>query len=451
MTLLPQDAAAVTASPETALSPVETFARLRESPPLPGPAWLAPLRDEGFRRFEALGLPTTRQEAWRFTSLAPLAKLDLAPPSSRTPDAAAIPTFPGSDLLVFSDGCFVPELSSVSSEDGLFAGDLRGAQERFPEELERAFGSAVDGAAEGLPALNLAFVGDGAVVRIPAKRAASRPIHLAFLSSGGPSVSARHPRILVMVEEGAEARLVESWDGPVDGGGLTNAVAEILVGAGASLEHVKIEKEGNGAFHLATTGVRQARASFYRHVLVSAGSLLSRNDLRVRLEGEGAECRIFGLTLADGLRHVDHQTFVDHVSPHGTSFQLDKGVLDGNAGLVFSGRVAVRKDAQKSDAKQSSRNLLLSENATVNSRPQLEILADDVKCTHGATVGQLEENAMFYLRSRGIDPASARELLVFAFASEVLSQISIPEVRRRVEETMLGGIPVHLGFDEVAK
>jgi Fe-S cluster assembly protein SufD len=282
-------------------------------------------------------------------------------------------------------------------------------------------------------AVNAAFLEDGAFVRIPARTAVAHPIHLVFLSEPAPGPTVSHPRNLVIAEAGSQAHIVETYVGTAGELYFTNAVTEVVLGEGAVLDFSKLERDSDAAFHVATTEVSQGRdSSFTSHSIVLGGAL-ARNDLNVRLDAEGAECTLNGLFIGSGTQHLDNHTLIDHAKPHGTSRELYKGIMDGQSRGVFNGKIIVRPDAQKTDAMQTNKNLLLSQEALVNSKPALEIFADDVKCKHGSTIGQLDDAAMFYLRSRGIGEQEARDLLVYAFASDVASRIRVAPLRAFVE------------------
>jgi Fe-S cluster assembly protein SufD len=292
--------------------------------------------------------------------------------------------------------------------------------------------------------LNAAFVEDGACVFIEPGRREAAPIHLVFLSTnpaGDPTVS--HPRVLVVAGRGSQAQIVESYGGPDGEACFTNAVTEVVVGDGAVLGHTKLQREGLSAFHVATLAATLGRDARFSSHAISLGGALVRNDINVVFDAEGGECVLNGLFMATGTQHVDNHTRIDHAKPHGSSRELYKGILDGRARGVFDGKILVRRGAQKTDAHQTNRNLLLSKEALVDSTPALEILADDVKCKHGSTTGQLDAAALFYLRSRGIGEAAARSLLTYAFASDVVRQIPVEAIRASLDRhlrSQLGGL-----------
>jgi Fe-S cluster assembly protein SufD len=366
------------------------FAASRED----DPSWLIDLRAEAMARFAEMGFPSTRLEEWRYTNVAPIAKLalELAPECDVTGDARA------------------------ESLDTLIR--------RAPDEARDRLGRVLDPKDRPFALLAAAFLSEGAVVTIPRNVDEDTPVHLPFASPGTGQV--RHPRLLITLEPGSRATVVlDHAPSQGSGCGLTNLVGEIDVGANASLDLVVIQREGDESFHVSNLAARVGRDGRFTAHTVSVGGALVRNDLEVLLAEEGAECELRGLFLGSGSRLVDNHTAVDHAVPHCTSRELYKGILSGRSKGIFRGRVVVRPDAQKTDATQSNPNLLLGDRAEIDTKPQLEIYADDVKCSHGATVGQLDEDALFYLRSRGIGQDDARELLVRAFASEIIEALPV--------------------------
>ena len=401
------------------------------------PRWLAAIRRVGMDRFRDMGFPTVHDEAWRYTNVAPIRtvpfELAVAKESpGQRPHPAPLAWGEGVQL-VFINGRYSRALSSSGSRPaGLEVASLKDVLEQDPESAEPHLAKiARDGNA--FAAINAAFLDDGAFVRIPARTAVAHPIHLVFLSEPvlGPTVS--HPRILVIAEAGSQAHIVETYMGTAGALYFTNAVTEVILGEGAVLDFSKLERESDAAFHVATTEVSQGRDSSFTSHSILLGGALARNDLNVRLDAEGAGCTLNGLFIGSGTQHLDNHTLIDHAKPHGTSRELYKGIMDGQSRGVFNGTIIVRPDAQKTDAMQTNKNLLLSKDALVNSKPALEIFADDVKCRHGSTIGQLDDAAMFYLRSRGIGDQEARDLLVYAFASDVASRIRVAPLRAFVE------------------
>ncbi len=392
---------------------------------------VAALRRAGREAFAAQGLPTTRLEEWRYTNLAELAALDWQLPEDRAPDVAreavealASPVF-ACGLLVFANGRFVPGLSTLRAPDVEVTTLAAARRAHDPRALTR-LGSLVDAKQHSLAALATALLDDGVAIRLPAGTRLEQPLHLVFLSLPEAAPTASHPRVWIEAGRGSSAVVVQDHVSIGNRPALTNAVTELHVGPGARLEHVLLQREGSATFHVSNTAAQLERDARLATHVISLGGRLVRNDLSVLLAGEGAEARLSGLFLCTGERLVDNHTFVDHAVPHGTSRQLYKGVLAGRSRGVFRGRVLVRPDAQKTDARQSNPNLLLSDGAEIDGKPQLEIHADDVKCSHGSAIGRVDENALFYLRARGIDEAAARALLVRGFAAEVLAALPEP-------------------------
>ena len=406
------------------------------------------LRKDALARFAERGFPTMRDEDWKYTSLAPLAKtrFRLAPPAG--PNGLSRESFERGieegwgTRLVFLNGHFVPGLSRASAlPQGVVVSSLAEAVASDPGRVAEHLGSVAGHEEYPLVALNTAFLGDGAYIRVPDGAVVEVPIHLVFLSSapGGPTVC--HPRTLIVAGPGSQVTVVESY-AALDGGvSFTNAVTEVVAGEGAVVNHCKIERENPNAFHLASLAAHQGRSSRFSSHAVLIGGALVRNDVIAVLGDEGAECRLDGLYMAAGTQHMDTRTLIDHVRPHCSSQETYKGVLDGKSRAVFNGEIIVRADAQKTDAHQINRNLVLSDEALVNTKPRLRILANDVKCTHGATVGMLDEDALFYLRSRGIGETAARGLLVYAFASDVIAEIPARPLRRALQQLVQTRLP----------
>jgi Fe-S cluster assembly protein SufD len=403
------------------------------------PGWVGRIRRAGMERFRETGFPTVREEAWKYTNVAPFVKIPYQPaPRERETFARSplpLPAGAGAQIVVVN-GHYAPELSSVGLlTGGLEVASLADTIAARPGVIESRLATiARDGNA--FANLNSAFLEDGVFVRIPASTVVAEPIHLVFLSEPvfGPTVS--HPRNLVIAEGGSQAAIVETFLGTAGEPYFTNAVTEIVLEDGAVLDFSKLEREGDAAFHVATTAVSVGRNANFTSHSISLGGALARNDLNVRLDAEGADCTLNGLFLGNGRQLLDNHTLIDHARPHGTSRELYKGILDGKSRGIFHGKIIVRPDAQKTDAMQTNKNLLLSKEALVNSEPALEIFADDVKCRHGSTIGQLDAAALFYLRSRGIGEDEARSLLVYAFASDVASRIRVAPLRELVERQL---------------
>ena len=407
------------------------------------------LRAAALARFQKRGLPTTRDEDWRFTSVAAIARTAFVAPdpalSARVSTAEVEPLrlADAAAELVFVDGIFAPGLSRLGPTASAPAGSLKGRLAGDGAALEPHLARLPGERAHAFADLNTAFFEDGAVVEIRPGATLREPVHLIFLASAQASPAVTYPRTIVLCGAGSEASVVETYAGPA---GLRSAVTEILVGENASLRRYKLQEEADTAYHVGALYARLERSARFSDFSVSLGSALCRNDLEVTFAGEGGEATLDGLFFADGERTSDTHTLIDHVAPHCTSRELYKGIVAGKGRGVFSGRVVVRKGAQKTDAAQASRNLLLSREALVHSIPQLEILADDVKCRHGATTGQLDETALFYLRSRGLSEPAARGLMTVAFAAEILRRIPQLTLRERFAARLLSRLP---GADEV--
>jgi len=408
-------------------------------------AGLTAMRRQAIERFADLGFPTLRQEEWRLTNVAPVAQGSFrwpdGNPDAVAPGRLAPHIFDAAARLVFVDGRFAPRLSSVGDlPEGVIVASLAEVLARDPGRLEPWLGRFARFDRQPFVALNTAFLRDGAFIYVP-RGAVTGPIHLLFLSSGEegrPTLS--FPRNLFVAGEGSQTAIVETYAG--EGAYLTAPVTELVAGPGAVIDHYKVQRESLGAFHLATFQVQGERASVPSSHSISIGGALVRNDVNAVLDGEGIDCILNGLYFGDGRQVVDNHMRVEHAKPHCASHELYKGVLDGKSRAVFNGLIYVHKGAHKTDAKQSNRNLLLSRDAIANSNPQLEIFADDVKCTHGSTVGQLDEDAVFYLRSRGIGAEAARSLLTYAFASDIVERIKVEPVRRDLEEFLFARLPM---------
>jgi Fe-S cluster assembly protein SufD len=412
---------------------------------------LATLRAEALGRFEALGFPTTRQEAWRYTNVAALARtpFHIADPGCR--GGAVVPTlarlgfggaFRGHEA-VFVNGHFAPELSSLPAPDGIQVLSLRETLRTRPRLVEGELARIAASGDNPFLALNTAFLDDGAVVWIAPGAHLAAPLHLLFLSTTGGAAQATmsHPRTLVVAGRGSETTLVQSFGGPNGEAYLANAVTEIRLEDGARLDHYELQRDSLAAFHMGTLAVKLGRDAHYAGQAVTVGGAIVRNDVGVELEAEGAFCSLAGLFVSGGQQLHDTHTRIDHRQPHGASRQTYKGIVGAQARGVFHGRIVVHPGAQKTDAIQVNKNLLLSPEALVNSTPQLEIFADDVKCKHGSTTGQLDAGALFYLQSRGISAEAARSLLTYAFASDLVSRIRVHPVRVALETFLQDRLP----------
>jgi Fe-S cluster assembly protein SufD len=401
-------------------------------------------RRAAIEQFAALGFPTTKNEDWHFTSVAPIAEREFTFVAARTGDVTHSDLEPfgfgGDDwhTAVFVNGRYAPELSSLSRLDpGVRVLSLADAWTQAPE-LIGVIGTIVsDAEKHTFTSLNTAFMPDGAVLHVPKDVVVRRPIHLLFVTDAHAAKTVMHPRNLIVVDRNARATVIESYVALGDAAYFTNAVTEVSVGNGATLEHYKIQREGRRAFHVGTIETTQARNSHYVSFSFATGGSLTRTNIYTRLDGEGCGSTLNGLYMLDSEQHCDHQTKIEHVEPNCFSREVYKGVLDGRSHGVFNGKVYVHPAAQKTDGKQTNNTLLLSPQAQVDTKPQLEIFADDVKCTHGATVGKLDDMAWFYMKSRGLEAETARRLLIYAFAADVLETIEQVEVREALERITL--------------
>jgi Fe-S cluster assembly protein SufD len=436
---------------ESAAPYVDEWQRFASTLPSDEPAELVALRRAAIERFGVLGFPTIRQEQWRFTNVAPIARTSFARPRPATAPAAAATvallaplTFPVAARLVFVDGEFAADLSELGAlPSGVVVESLRAALRRPASPLSPLAHLGRHARFDDQPfvALNTAFFTDGAFIALPPRTVLEQPLHVVHLaSSAAASPTVSYPRNLLVLGDESQATIVETYAG--SGAYWTCAVTELVTGASAVVDHYKVQRESREAFHTATFQLQAERSSAPSSHSISLGGLLVRNDVNAMLDGPGIDCILNGLYLADGRQHVDNHMRVEHAKPHCASHELYKGILDGKARSVFNGLIHVHRGAQKTDAKQSNRNLLLSADAIANSNPQLEIFADDVRCTHGSTVGQLDEDAVFYLRSRGIGAEAARSLLTYAFASELVERIRVPSVRRDLEEFLFARLPL---------
>lgn len=420
------------------------------------PAWLRAVRRSAAEAFARLGVPTTRHEEWRFTNVAPIATTAFSSARSASIRPADVAPFvvPGTagPVLVFVNGRYAPELSEPGrATAGLFVTTLAEAVTREPGALEPHLGRRADAASRPFVALNTALLSDGAVVRVAEGAVLDGAVQLVFLTAPGESGPVMaSPRALITLGRGSQARVIETFGSIGGGSGFTNAVTEAIVGDGAVLDHYRFQREDASAFHVGHTQFDLGRSAASSSHAFALGARIARHDAVAVLGGEGADCTLNGLYLAGDDRLVDNHTEIDHAAPHGTSHEVYKGILGGRARGVFNGRIRVRPDAQKTDAKQTNKSLLLSDEAQVNTKPQLEILANDVRCTHGATVGQLSQDALFYLRARGIGLDEARNLLVRAFAADVTDRVAFEPVRAELGRLLDRALPAASAAREAA-
>ena len=411
------------------------------------PNWLTPMRRRAMARFAELGFPTTRDEEWRFTNVGPIARTVF-----ERAGGTAVAQGPGdldpflfdgaAAVAVFVNGVFAPTLSALETlPAGVQVASLADAVVRQAPPVRAHLGQHACYEDDAFTALNTALMEDGAFVHVPRETVVEAPIHLLFVSTCPDRAVMTQPRSLIVAETSSQAAIVESFVGCGPGVYFTNAVTELIVADNAMVDHCKVGRDGPDAFHIATLHLRLGRSSRVTSHGVTLGGSLVRNNIHAVLAGEGAECTLNGFYMVGGTQHVDNHLLVDHAMPHGNSREFFKGILDGKGRGVFSGRIIVRPDAQKTDAKQSNASLLLSPGAQVESKPQLEILANDVKCTHGATIGQVSKEAIFYLRSRGLSEEAARNLLVYAFALGSVETLRPETLRARLEKLLLARLP----------
>ncbi len=408
-----------------------------------GPAWLPELRRAAMDQFTRVGFPTSRDEEWRFTPVSPIAHAEFRPATPATVDRAAVVPYrfghPEWPQLVFVNGKLAAELSSVPAlPAGVRVGSLAAALRGEPALVEPHLSRYARPETTAFTALNTALMRDGALVYVPAGTVLELPVHLLFVTTAEAGGAVAHPRNLIVVEREARASVVESYVGlGGDAAYFTNAVTEVFSGEDAWTEHTRLQREGDRAYHVGLTQVDQARGSHYRSFTLAMGGAMSRHNLHVHLGAPGIETLMYGLYLTRGEQVVDNHTAIFHDHPNCNSWEVYKGVLEGRSRAVFNGKVFVKPEAQKTDAKQTNRNLLLSDAAKVDTKPQLEIFADDVKCTHGATVGFLDPGAQFYLRSRGVPAEAARRLLTYGFAAEVVNEVALEPVRCELDRLVL--------------
>ncbi len=408
-----------------------------------GQDWLTPLRESGWAEFARLGFPTARRgnEPWKYTNVRPIERVPFRTAYDGNPadvtTAALQDAAPHGDewnTLTFTDGRYDESLSSPVS-NGLTAANFDDAAGAGRALMERHVGRLAQVEGDAFAALNTAFMHDGAFVHVPDGVSVETPVHLLFASSNSAEDSATYPRALVVVGRGSSLTLVETYASLGQQRGFTDAVAEIVLEEGAQIDHYRVLTENEKTFHIGITRVYQASDSNFRSTSFATGPAIGRNDLHVLLDGGGSECTLQGLYMTANRQHLDNHISTTHAKPHGTSHQFYKGILSGRSRAVFSGKVVVERDAQKSYAEQKDLNLLLSKGAEIDTMPSLEIYADDVQCFHGATAGHVDESALFYMESRGIDHETAMAMLIRGFASEIVQQMGPEPLREYVERT----------------
>ena len=430
---------------------------LRELTKVSGePSWLRALRGRSFDQFEGVGFPGVEQEEWKYTNVAPIMRTKFTPVvnsngtalSKRNGLAPFIYEETRDSAFVFVNGIFREDLSSCKGLSGVVALDLNDAlqiseyETVIRESLERNANSDNN----GFELLNIALFAGGLFISIPRGLNLRTPIQLQFVSepvkAGAPA--AVFPRVLIVGKKNSAATIIESYRATAEGIYLTNAIVDLVLDEGARVQHYKVQRESAGASHIAKTRADLGRNAGYDTTTINFGAALSRHDIKVTTDHEGASCSVDGLYMVDGSQHTDTHSVIDHRQPHCTSRQLYKGILDGKSRAVFNGKVFVRHGAQQTDAQQTNKNLLLSSEAQIDTKPQLEIYADDVKCTHGAAVGQLDDDELFYLESRGINPSLAKNMLTYGFAEEVIERIKIDSIKRELDEAVLNRLHTSL-------
>ena len=411
--------------------------------------WIRKVRRSAIRAFQQVGFPTLKNEDWKHTDVRPITKVPFRVDASQEAPRIAgdlIEPFTFGVLkcsqLVFLNGRFAPKLSYLRwLPDGVRVRSLGEVRTSRPRDLEPYLGKFAASDKNAFAALNAAFFQDGAFIHVPQGAVVEEPIHVMHIATHRAEPEVAYPRNLVVLEDQAQATVIESYAGLEKGTYLTNAVTEISVGAGAVLDHYRLQRESEASFHVSSTAVHQGRGSNVASSSIVFGGGLTRIDTDALFRAEGAELTLNGLYVLHGAQHCDHHTFIDHAAPNCTSRELFKGILDGRSRGIFYGMILVRQGAQKTNARQTNKNLLLSREAFADSTPGLEILADDVRCTHGSTVGQLDENAVFYLRSRGIDEDGARAMLTHAFAGELLDPVKVASMKIKLEQLLLSRLP----------
>ena len=428
------------------LTTYDRYAEQYSAVPASGPDWLRKLRQNGFDNFTRLGFPTARRgnEAWKYTNVAPVARAEFsapglipAPPAETVQDA--LPWGDDWNTLVFVNGRHSPTLSAIHESDGLAVASLSRAVESDGAVARRRLGTLASVEDDGFTALNTAFISDGALVHVSQGARVERPIHLVFVSTDEEGFAA-HPRVLVAAGRESECTIIESYVGLGGNTYLNNGVAEILVEEGAQVDHHRLMDESDSSYHVGVARIHQMDGSRFSSRAFYKGVGLGRHDLYL-LIGDGCETDLSGLYITSGSQHVDNFINIDHTKPNSKSNLYYKGILSGRSRAVFGGTVFVREGAVKTNALQSDKNLLLSPNAEIDSKPALYIWADDVKCGHGATAGNIDEDAIFYMRSRGVDLETASRMLIFGFASEIIDTVRVPELHDYLDRSFLEAIP----------
>ncbi|HEX3988261.1 MAG TPA: Fe-S cluster assembly protein SufD [Verrucomicrobiae bacterium] len=419
----------------------ETLKALASLEPEGTPAWVKSIREAARVRAHQTGFPNTRQEEWRFTNVAPILGLPLhtAAQNGHTVSTRDIEPFKfacGGPFLVFVDGAFRADLSSLPRKAGVEVNSLQACVKSDSAELHNHLARHANFDANFFTALNTAYFQDGAFVSVADNVVFDEPVQLLFLAVSGKPGAMSQTRNLILAGRCSAVKVIETHASLTDAAYVSNCVTELVLGEGSRVEHCKLQNQNKNSFHVATVQAVQDKDSHWLSHSISTGAKLARHQIQTLLNAPGAVAVLNGLYLGRDEQLVDHHTVVDHAKPNCESHEYYNGVLTGRAHGVFNGKIFVRKDAQKTNAKQTNRNLVLTDTAVIDTKPQLEIFADDVKCTHGATVGQMNEEALFYLRSRGISAAGARQMLIRAFAGDAIGRVTIAAVREKLEELL---------------
>jgi len=441
----------MTSAPAKYAQYLADFQSLARGPGADAPSWLHDLRDTAWSRFNETGFPTARRgnERWKYTNVASIARTDFGIAGSLATANASkglAPTYkmegPAVYDLVYLDGHYSPELSSSAAvPGGVIAASMAAIALDRSFDLEDQIGRYASTDGDGFAALNTAFLHDGAYIHLADGHAEKVIVRLSYITVDGTDPKVTYPRTLIVAGSNTDVTVIESYTGPKDSAYFTNAVTEVSVRDGAQVDHYRLLLEGDKAFHVGTNRVKQEKDSSFSSASFALGTALARNDLEVLLDGPGAYCSLNGLYLTADNQHIDNLISIDHAKPHCTSRLNYKGILDGKSRAVFGGEVMVRRDAQKSDAEQTDKNLILSTQAEVDSKPSLLIYADDVRCNHGATAGHIDAETLFYLRSRGLDLDTASRMLIHAFASEIIGTVKPDQLREHLNTIFSAAIP----------
>ncbi|HUG43910.1 MAG TPA: Fe-S cluster assembly protein SufD [Acidobacteriota bacterium] len=420
----------------------------RSQPSPQEPLWLQKMRRDGIRTFQEIGFPSTRDEAWKYTDISPIAQTEWNIPQAAdarlTEEGLARIQFSNLSAArwTFVNGVFMERLSSRGAlPEAVRVSTLAQAQKECPELLERHLARYASREEPVFHALNLAFLQDAALIHVPPGLIVEEPIQLIFCNVPGGRPHMTSPRVLIVAEENSQVSVLETHLTTGSGVYFTNTVTEVFAGDNSVVDHYKVQRESDEAFHMGTVHLHQQRNANVRTNTVSLSGAIIRNETNTILDGEGGWGELNGLFLISKDHHVDNFTRLEHRKPHCDSREVYKGVLEDQAKGIFRGRIVVAKGAQKTDSKQTNNNLLLSNEALIHTKPQLEIYADDVKCTHGATIGQLDRDALFYLRARGIDEKAARSILIYAFASEMVNKVRIDALRKELDDYLFEWLP----------